>query len=153
MNLYIKSLIFTILQPGVVAIFIPYVLHIYFDSNYQVGVVNWVGIPIFIAGLFIMFWCIYAFILTGKGTLSPAAPTKQLVTRGLYNYSRNPMYVGVLLMIIGEALYFGSVALFAYLMIVTIGFHLFITLAEEPRLQREFGLAYKEYKQRVRRWV
>jgi len=97
--------------------------------------------------------CIYEFAVFGKGTLSPLDPTKRLVVRGLYRYSRNPMYVGVMLMLIGEAIFAASIPLLIYLVLVFIGFNLFILLHEEPRLKRDFAEEYAEYCKKVRRWI
>jgi protein-S-isoprenylcysteine O-methyltransferase Ste14 len=72
------------------------------------------------------------------------------VIKGLYRYSRNPMYVGVMLILIGESVFFNSPSLWAYSLVI---FILFILLVEEPRLRKDFSTAYREYCKQVRRWL
>ncbi len=100
-----------------------------------------------------MLYCIFSFATKGQGTLSPFDPTKKLVKEGLYNYSRNPMYVGVLLILIGETLVYKSMPLALYTLGIFVLFHLFIVFVEEPRLKRDFGDQYIDYQRKVRRWV
>jgi protein-S-isoprenylcysteine O-methyltransferase Ste14 len=96
---------------------------------------------------------IVRFIRVGRGTLSPTHPTERLVVSGLYRYVRNPMYVGVLMLIAGQALLFWSRALWAYFGYVAIGFQLFVLVYEEPTLRRKYGDDYEEFCRNVRRWV
>jgi protein-S-isoprenylcysteine O-methyltransferase Ste14 len=97
--------------------------------------------------------CIVNFAIKGKGTLSPADPTKELVTGGLYRFSRNPMYIGVMMILIGEAIFFQSFSLWIYSLVVFIGFNIFILVHEEPRLRKAFGDDYNNYCRKVRRWI
>src|SRR5687768_254460 len=101
----------------------------------------------------ILFHCIYMLAKIGRGTLSPADPTKKLVITGLYRYSRNPMYVGVILILFGEAVIMQSIVLGIYLLLIFLLFNLFIIFHEEPRLHRAFGSEYFEYKKSVSRWI
>ncbi len=105
-----------------------------------------------ILGFLILMSCILRFATEGKGTISPIDPTKNLVAKGLYRYSRNPMYVGVMLLLLGEAVFWQSLFLAGYAAVVFIGFNLFIIIHEEPRLKRDFGTEYELYFQKVRRW-
>lgn len=150
-HLYIRNLIFTVLQPGIVAGYVPYLI---LKSDYTEGGVflKLTGGLIGLCGLIIMLMCINRFTLEGEGTLSPADPTKQLVINGLYQYSRNPMYVGVMGILIGETIFFKNYTLLLYAVCIFIAFNLFIILREEPRLKRDFGDAYLAYCKRVRRW-
>jgi protein-S-isoprenylcysteine O-methyltransferase Ste14 len=91
-------------------------------------------------------------VLPSPGTISPLDPTKELVVRGLYRYSRNPMYVGAMTLLAGEAIFWWSSAVAVYAAVVFIAFNLFILLHEEPRLERAFPGQYGEYRRRVRRW-
>jgi protein-S-isoprenylcysteine O-methyltransferase Ste14 len=93
------------------------------------------------------------FIYVGRGTLSPTHPTERLVVSGLYRYVRNPMYVGVLLVIAGQALLFWSAALWAYFGYVAVGFQLFVLVYEEPALRKKYGEDYDEFCRNVRRWL
>jgi protein-S-isoprenylcysteine O-methyltransferase Ste14 len=114
---------------------------------------TYAGVILLVIGLIIMLRCIAQFVWEGKGTLSPIDPTKRLVVRGLYHRSRNPMYVGVMLILIGEAIATQSVALWIYLGIIFLAFNLFIRLHEEPRLRKDFGEEYLLYCSKVRRWL
>jgi protein-S-isoprenylcysteine O-methyltransferase Ste14 len=155
-SLFFRNLFFTILQPGMVAGLVPYwVLGNQFSETFKSSIspFQYAAIFIFAAGLATLFYCIGLFAKKGKGTLSPADPTKKLVVSELYKLSRNPMYVGVMLILIGEAIFFSSVSLWIYTTIVFIAFNLFIILHEEPRLKRDFGTEYHQYLKTVRRWL
>lgn len=104
-------------------------------------------------GTAMLVWCVANFYVTGKGTLAPWSPPRHLVTNGLYRYSRNPMYVAVIIMLVGWAVLLRSSPHWGYAFIVAVAFHLRIVLAEEPWLARTHGNEYKEYRNRVRRWL
>ena len=87
------------------------------------------------------------------GTPAPMDPPKELVVVGFYRYVRNPMYVGIILILIGYFLWFGYWSLLIYTASVFIVIHLFVTLYEEPTLQRKFGESYEKYCRRVPRWI
>ncbi len=156
MSLFIRNLFFAILQPGLVAGLIPLwiasvrvndILH----GDWQLH--HFFGTILFLIGFLIMLWCIISFAVKGRGTLSPVDPTKKLVISGLYYFSRNPMYVGVILILIGEAIFFQSNNLWGYLLFVFVLFHVFVIYVEEPRLKKDFGEEYDMYCQNVRRWI
>jgi protein-S-isoprenylcysteine O-methyltransferase Ste14 len=96
--------------------------------------------------------CFARFALEGRGTPAPVAPTENLVVSGLYRHVRNPMYVGVVAAIVGQALWFGSPVLLEYAVLVWLAFFAFVVLYEEPTLRRRFGPAYDNYRANVRRW-
>jgi protein-S-isoprenylcysteine O-methyltransferase Ste14 len=151
-----RNLLFTILQPGLVAGLIPLWItdvriNNIFHEVWQLH--HYIGTIVFLIGFVIMLWCIISFAVKGRGTLSPVDPTKKLVISGLYCFSRNPMYVGVMLILIGEAIFFQSVNLWGYLILVFVAFNLFVIHIEEPRLGKDFGEDYKLYCQKVRRWI
>jgi len=155
-SLLISSLFFTILQPGLVAGLIPYWIlgsrvREVVTSSYGMG--QYWGMLLFFIGLFILIECIFRFAFEGRGTLSPADPTKRLVGKGLYKFSRNPMYVGVTSMLIGEALFFEAGQFWYYVIGIALIFNLFILWVEEPRLKRDFGEEYNQYCRQVRRWL
>ena len=156
MSLFIRNLFFTILQPGLVAGLIPLWIagvrvNDIFHGDWQLH--HFFGTIIFLIGFLIMLWCIISFAVKGRGTLSPVDPTKKLVISGLYYFSRNPMYVGVVLILIGEAIFFQSTNLWSYLLFVFVLFHVFVIYIEEPRLKKDFGEEYDIYCQKVRRWI
>lgn len=92
------------------------------------------------------------FALKGFGTPAPIAPPERLVVSGLYRFVRNPMYVGVLAAILGQALLLGSVTLLEYAGVVWLGFTAMVVVYEEPTLRRTFGASYERYCANVRRW-
>jgi protein-S-isoprenylcysteine O-methyltransferase Ste14 len=96
------------------------------------------------------FW---GFALRGDGTPAPIAPTKRLVVEGLHRYIRNPMYVGVGLVILAQAVLFRSWHIVEYLGFFAGAIQLFVLLYEEPTLGKQFGSEYEEYRQRVPRWL
>jgi len=93
------------------------------------------------------------FALKGLGTPAPVLPPKRLVVSGFYCHVRNPMYVGVLAVILGQALLFGDPRLLVYAGLVWLAFHLFVLFYEEPTLRRRFGDEYKEFCANVPRWL
>ena len=149
---YLKSFLFLILAPGLVAGYIPLA---WFRSGPQIqtGVLSYLALPLWVAGGLTILWCFWDFARKGRGTPAPIDPPKELVVSGLYRYVRNPMYVGVLLIVIGYFLWFGYWNLLTYALFVLIAFHLFVTLYEEPNLKNKFGPAYEEYLRRVPRWI
>jgi protein-S-isoprenylcysteine O-methyltransferase Ste14 len=155
MSLLLRNLFFTLLQPGMVAGVIPFLI---LRKNAQWQFISfpawtYLGMVLFIPGFLILLICITDFARKGKGTLSPADPTKQLVISGLYRYSRNPMYVGVMLMLVGEAIFFQSFILAGYALLIFLLFYGFVVWFEEPRLLRDFGMEYKQYQESTRRWI
>ena len=93
------------------------------------------------------------FALQGLGTPAPVAPTKNLVVTGLYRHVRNPIYVAVVAIIVGQALLFGAWGLVPLGAVLWLGFHLFVLAYEEPTLQETFGAEYEAYRANVPRWV
>ena len=107
---------------------------------------------IFIGGSMLV-WCIWDFAKRGRGTLAPVDPPRQLVVQGLYRYVRNPMYVGALLALLGQAAFFKSVSLLWYAGAFFVCVHLFVVFYEEPTLARRFGSSYEQYRLTVNRWL
>ena len=93
------------------------------------------------------------FALQGLGTPAPIAPTKHLVVTGLYRHVRNPIYVAVVAIILGQAMLFGDWRLIVYGALLWLGFHVFVVAYEEPTLVETFGREYEAYRANVRRWV
>src|SRR5215210_8101395 len=141
----IKTIIFSCLVPGTVTILIPYWLlsSASIPPPMQLGVFRYFGVLPILIGTAIYFWCAWDFTFAGKGTPAPIDPPKELVVRGLYRYARNPMYVGILSIILGVALLFASLRLFEYATAVFIIFFLVVVLYEEPILSQKFGESYE----------
>jgi len=148
----LKSIIFFILAPGTVAGYIPLAL-LRTGSQLETGVLSYLAFPLWIIGTAVLIWCFWDFVQKGKGTPAPIDPPKELVVSGLYNHVRNPMYVGIILILIGHFLWFGFWSLVAYAIVVFIAFSAFVIFYEEPNLKKRFGAAYAEYCKRVSRWI
>lgn len=156
MNIFLRNFFFFLLQPGIVCGVIPWIIA---KNEWRTilhdpwTIYQYLGLVVLIPGLLLLIYCVYLFGRVGKGTLSPADPTKKLVTVGIYQYSRNPMYLGVATVLIGETLMTLSPGMVVYTLVVIAAFQLFISRFEEPRLRRDFGTAYDEYCEEVRRWA
>jgi protein-S-isoprenylcysteine O-methyltransferase Ste14 len=111
------------------------------------------GLLCLAAGLRLVIQTIALFATQGQGTLAPWDPPGRLVVRGVYRHVRNPMISGVILILVGESLLFGSGALVAWCVLVMLVNMLYIPLLEEPDLEARFGAAYQTYKQHVPRWI
>jgi protein-S-isoprenylcysteine O-methyltransferase Ste14 len=148
----LKSLLFLIVAPGTVAGYIPLVL-LRKGSQIETGLFAYLAFPLWIIGGVILLWSFRDFLVKGRGTPAPIDPPKELVVAGFYRYVRNPMYVGVLLTLIGHFLWFGFWLLLTYAAFAFIATHLFVTLYEEPTLKKKFGAAYEDYLKRVPRWI
>jgi protein-S-isoprenylcysteine O-methyltransferase Ste14 len=152
--LALRALFFVLLLPGTVAGYIPF-------SILRAG--NLLRVPglefasvcaavLAITGALVLLKCVWDFFDAGKGTLAPIDPPRFLVVRGLYRFTRNPMYNGVIGLILGEAWLFQSIDLVKYAVLVLILFHLFVVVYEEPALESQFGGSYRDYLRAVPRW-
>lgn len=148
------SAIFLILAPGVVAGLIPWFLTngygLLFSSS---AVMVTAGSVLVIAGLAVLLHSFARFALEGAGTPAPIAPTERLVVGGAYRYVRNPMYVAVLSIIVGQALLFAHWPLVAYAGVVAITVFTFVKLYEEPTLAHRYGDEYETYRRAVPGWL
>lgn len=150
-----KTFIFTIIAPGAVTVLGPWlVLAAGFEPvAVSLGAFRSVGLIPIALGAAMYVWCAWDFVAAGRGTPSPTDPPRNLVVRGLYRSTRNPMYVGIVAALVGEALWFQSVALAVYALLLFAGFHLRIVLYEEPVLARTFAGQFADYCARVPRWL
>lgn len=150
----VGSFFFFLIAPAVVAGVIPFVLVGWSLQQVLFGVPGEriVGAVAVVTGLGCLLECFARFALVGRGTPGPVEQTEVLVVSGLYRFLRNPMYVCVLMIVLGQALLLGRVALFAYVAVLMIVFHLFVVLYEEPTLRRRFGESHEIYCIHVRRW-
>ena len=112
-----------------------------------------IGGILIVAGLPILLDSFARFALQGLGTPAPVSPPERLVVTGFYRYVRNPMYVAVTALIIGQGLLFGSAVVLVYGAIVWAAFFLFVLVYEEPVLGEQFPEEYKRYRANVRRWI
>lgn len=137
-----------LLLPGVVAGLVPWIIA-------QDAVYRWRpgGLAVIGLGAALLLWCVRDFYVAGKGTLAPWDPPRRLVVVGLYRFSRNPMYLAVLIVLAGWAVTFRSGALTVYAAALAAAFHLRVLLYEEPTLARRHGESWKRYKAAVPRWI
>lgn len=111
------------------------------------------GAAVVLIGAILLGWCVRDFFVSGRGTLAPWDPPRLLVRSGPYRFSRNPMYIGVLLITTGWAVGFRSWTLAGYTGALLVAFQLRILVHEEPWLERTFGAEWAEYRTRAPRWL
>jgi len=158
MLLWLRGIAFTLLVPGVVAFLVPQWLR----TTPAAG--GWwsFGWIAFAIGTAIYLRCLVDFLRAG-GT--PAIfftrharaligeEPRRVVHNGIYRYSRNPMYVGVITAIAGQACVYRSRGIALYALIAALTFHCVVVFIEEPHLVRERGPSYEDYCRRVPRWL
>ena len=151
----LRQLFAIVILPGTVAVLVPrWILR-----NEGAGFAwppslrSAAGAAVFFLGFVFFVWSVTLFTRVGRGTLAPWDPTRRLVAVGPYRHVRNPMISGVVLMLSGEALFFGSrsVALWATTFLLVN--HIYFVLREEPGLEERFGEDYRTYKAHVPRWI
>jgi protein-S-isoprenylcysteine O-methyltransferase Ste14 len=152
--LTLRSLLWAILLPGIVAGYVPWtvfgVRDVVLDPS-RPG--HLLGLALIAAGTLLLFLCIVDFARIGRGTLSPVDPPTRLVVRGLYRYVRNPMYLSVTAILLGEVILTRSRGLAAYWAVWFLLVNVFVMGYEEPTLRRQFGKSYEEYTRQVGRWI
>ena len=112
-----------------------------------------IGVMLIIAGIPGIVDSFARFALQGLGTPAPIAPTQNLVVTGLYRYVRNPIYIALVSVTVGQALLFGDGRLLWYGAVLWLVLHLFVVLSEEPILQLKFGKEYETFRANVPRWI
>ena len=153
--LYLKAIFWAALLPGSVTVLLPALILTWVGATVPEtwGLAQYFGSLLIITGAAVLLRCVWEFIVVGRGTLSPVEPPRHLVVTGLYRYVRNPMYVGVFLVLLGEILFFASSALLIYTIAWFICVNLVVLLYEEPGLRSKFGQSYDDYCSGVRRWI
>jgi protein-S-isoprenylcysteine O-methyltransferase Ste14 len=151
----IGTLIFVAVVPGTVIGLVPYLVTGWRVEPALLGlpVLRWAGAALIVVAAPVFVDFLARFALEGRGTPAPIAPPEHLVVRGVFKYVRNPGYVAVLSLVVGQALLFGSAWLLAYAAALGLGFHLFVVFYEEPTLRAQFGEEYEAYCRRVPRWM
>lgn len=147
----IFSFLFLILAPGTVAGLGPWWINgwRFHDAPSALRVL---GVPLIAGGLYLLLECFGRFALQGHGTPAPVAPPDRLVVTGPYRRVRNPMYVAVVALILGQAALFADARLLVYAAAVWLGFHLFVLIYEEPTLRSAFPEDYAAFTAAVPRW-
>jgi protein-S-isoprenylcysteine O-methyltransferase Ste14 len=149
------SLAFLLLAPGTVAGVVPWWISGWQIQRPFLGVValRIVGAALIVGGVAALLDAFARFALRGLGTPAPVLPTRHLVVTGPYGHVRNPMYVAVVSVILGQALLLGDSKVLAWGLLVWIAFHLFVVGYEEPTLRRTFGDEYEAFRANVPRWI
>jgi protein-S-isoprenylcysteine O-methyltransferase Ste14 len=150
----VGSAVFLVLAPGVVAGLVPWWL-----TGWEVEeplpywtALRLLGGVLLVAGIGVLLHAFGRFVVEGRGTPAPVAPTQRLVVGGFYRYVRNPMYLAVAATIVGQALLLGQLILLAYAAAVSAAFAAFVYLYEEPTLAGRFGREYEAYRRAVPAW-
>jgi protein-S-isoprenylcysteine O-methyltransferase Ste14 len=149
------SLVFTVVVPGTVVGLVPWLMSGWHRTGDLFGVPGlWaVGVILTAIGFPVLLGAIYKFATDGLGTPAPTAPTQHLVISGPHRFVRNPMYIAVVSMIVGQALLLGQAALLWYAAIVALATAAFVRFYEEPTLQGQFGDEYVRYRRAVHAWL
>jgi protein-S-isoprenylcysteine O-methyltransferase Ste14 len=148
------SALFLVVAPGVVAGLAPWLL----TDGYRVplsaepGIVP-AGFILVVGAAAILLHAFARFALEGLGTPAPVAPTEKLVVGGIYRHVRNPMYVAVLSIILGQALIFASWPIVLYGLIAAAAMVSFVKVYEEPTLASRYGAEYEAYRRAVPGWL
>jgi protein-S-isoprenylcysteine O-methyltransferase Ste14 len=149
------STFFLVLAPGSVAVLVPRWI-----SRWQIQApflgftpIRLLGVLLIAAGLAALLDSFARFALHGLGTPAPIFPTRHLVVTGLYRYVRNPMYVSVVSLILGQALLLGNLRVLEFGLVIWLAFHVFVVTYEEPTLRSNFGAEYEAFCANVPRWI
>lgn len=154
MRLMIGTILHTIFLPGSLVVALPYWLLRESPDTLSLSPLQLlIGVPLIAAGAAVLALCFWDFVVSGKGTPNPLHPPRVLVSERLYRYIRNPIYVAVVTMLIGESLVFGAPILIAYAALVWLVLQGFVVFYEEPTLRRDFGANYEAYCRSVPRWI
>jgi protein-S-isoprenylcysteine O-methyltransferase Ste14 len=149
------SALFFVVAPSVLAGFIPWsITHCEFRPPFfDLQATRAVGMLLIVVGLPGLIDSFARFALQGLGTPAPIAPPQNLVVTGLYRYVRNPMYVAVVAVILGQGILFGDWRLLNYGGLMWLAFHAFVVAYEEPVLAESFGAQYENFRANVPRWI
>jgi protein-S-isoprenylcysteine O-methyltransferase Ste14 len=153
--LLLRTVLFTVLVPGFVTGALPYFTVSRWPSllHLELGHWRWLGLLPLSVGAILYVICAWDFTFTGRGTPAVYDPPKKLVTVGLYRWVRNPMYIGIILALLGQGLLYQSMLIVGLAAGFWLVVHIFITLYEEPHLSRKFGESYRKFLRTVPRWL
>ena len=152
--LWLRALLFFVIAPGTVLGVVPWRLLRATGAPLAHSPVRLALGGVLVAiGLAGLAWCFVLFVRRGRGTPAPYDPPRALVAEGPYMVSRNPMYVCLGIVLVGEAIATGHAAIAWWALTVGVATFLFVTLYEEPTLREQFGAEYAEYCARVPRWL
>ncbi len=144
-------LLFVLVVPGTGGVYVPWL--ILAGSGATLGHTAWPATALIGAGFALDLWCFWVFLAAGRGTPAPWDAPRRVVAVGPYRWVRNPIYIGALMIVLGEAWLFLSLPLVLYAVALALGFHLLVVGYEEPALRAQFGEEYERYGRRVKRWI
>jgi protein-S-isoprenylcysteine O-methyltransferase Ste14 len=144
------SVLFFMVAPAVVAGVVPWSITRY--SDLLDSPIAALGLLVVALGVAALVSCFVQFVREGRGTPAPIAPTEELVVGGLYRWVRNPMYLAVGAIILGQAVAFGSIGVLVWFALFAVAVVSFVAGYEQPTLQRTYGRAYDAYCRAVPAW-
>src|SRR5262245_12493241 len=147
-SMFLKAVFAVVALPGTVAFIVPLTCvlpppPVLLDRS---------GLVPLLLGVTLLLSTVREFYVAGRGTLAPWSPPDELVTTGLYSFSRNPMYVAVVLVLLGWSALFHSWGLLIYAVAIAAAFHLRVVFGEEPWLARRHRASWLRYSAQVPRW-
>jgi protein-S-isoprenylcysteine O-methyltransferase Ste14 len=149
------SLLFLLVAPGTVTVLLPWLI-----TGWDVAATPGWWLPfrasgwlLIVAAAPVLLGAFARFALNGLGTPAPIAPTQHLVVQGLYRHVRNPMYVAVITILIGECLILARLDLVVYTLVASAAMIMFVRGYEEPVLERAYGDEYRRYRTAVPGWI
>ena len=147
--------LFLLIAPGTFAVNLPWLISRWRFAGTlgDLPLLRGLGIVLIVLGGLALLECFVRFAWTGFGTPAPITPTRHLIVTGFYRHVRNPMYVAVTTLILGQALLLSDLRLLVYGAAVWAGFHLFVLGYEEPTLRRSFPDDYTRFTRAVPRWI
>jgi protein-S-isoprenylcysteine O-methyltransferase Ste14 len=137
-------------MPGVVAFALP--IWIGISAHHPMRPLP-VAVSVVALGTLLLLACVREFYLAGLGTLAPWSPPRYLVTSGPYRWSRNPMYIGVVTILIGWWVLWDSRTLLVYALVTACVFYVRVLRVEEPWAAGHFGAEWETYRDKVPRWI
>ncbi len=149
----VGTIVFTAIVPMTVVVLAPYWISEWHPHEPFLGtdLTRWLGALLIVGALPLFVSFLGRFVFEGRGT--PVAPTERLVVGGPFRRTRNPGYVAVIAMLVGQALLLASPGVLLYAALVALAFHVFVISYEEPTLRRAYGAQYDDYCARVPRWI
>ena len=150
-SLLLRNIVFTLVVPGLGGVYVPWLIITRHGGS--PNPVAWYGAAVIAAGALLYFSCQWVFGAVGRGTPGVWDSPRRVISVGPYRWVRNPIYIGALLIVSGEAWLFGSAAVLLYVAALAVSFHLLVVYYEEPRLRARFGEAYETYRRTVPRWI
>jgi protein-S-isoprenylcysteine O-methyltransferase Ste14 len=140
---------------GIVIVYVPYAITGWRLAppllGWEPG--RWIGLALILPAAAVMVDFAVRLVREGHGTPMPMAPPQRLVRGGAFRFVRNPAYLAAVTAMIGQALWFGSIGVLAYAIVMALVYHVLVVGYEEPTLRGKFGAAYEEYCRKVPRWL